>query len=264
MTPKQKYLFDLTGYLHLKNVLTAEELSKTQTAIDRLLATPTNQLPSGIQRSSEGFLNGFSFDKSLQALTWHPVTQPIITELTDGKPRFNRGTLVVNTCENQKITPLHCAREDCGWQTRRYDVKDGQIHCNDFICFFYFTDVYPGDGGLVVLPGSHKSNFERPDGLFFQNLEDTDHPVHPALVNVTPKAGDVVVLSELATHGVLIWKPIDRDRRFLILRYKTQYFQDQRGAVNPFPAEVLARLSLETRELTEPASYKHIKEMVTR
>ena len=102
MTPKQKYLFDLTGYLHLKNVLTAEELSKTQTAIDRLLATPTNQLPSGIQRSSEGFLNGFSFDKSLQALTWHPVTPPIITELTDGKPRFNRGTLVVNTCETRK------------------------------------------------------------------------------------------------------------------------------------------------------------------
>ena len=69
MTPKQKYLFDLTGYLHLKNVLTAEELSRTQTAIDHLLSIPTNQLPSGIQRSSEGFSNAFSFDESLQALT---------------------------------------------------------------------------------------------------------------------------------------------------------------------------------------------------
>mgnify|MGYP002031402613 CR=1 FL=1 len=66
--------------------------------------------------------------------------------------------MVVNTCENQKITPLHCAREDCGRQTRRYDVKDGQIHCNDFICFFYFTDVYPGDGGLVVLDVSDPTN----------------------------------------------------------------------------------------------------------
>ncbi|MEC8840168.1 MAG: hypothetical protein VX432_01120 [Candidatus Poribacteria bacterium] len=28
MTPKQKYLFDLTGYLHLKNVLTAEEFKQ--------------------------------------------------------------------------------------------------------------------------------------------------------------------------------------------------------------------------------------------
>ena len=141
-----------------------------------------------------------------------------------GSHVLTEGHLVVNTCENQKITPLHCAHEDCGRQTRRYDVKDGQIHCNDFICFFYFTDVYPGDGGLVVLPGSHKSNFERPDVLFSQNLEDVDHPIHPPLVNITPKAGDVVVLSELTTYGVLIWKPTDRDRRFLILRYKTQYF----------------------------------------
>ena len=131
------------------------------------------------------------------------MTQPIITELTDGKPRFNRGTLVVNTCANQKITSLHCACEDFGWQTRRYDVKDGQIHCNDSICFFYFTDVYPGDGGRVVLPGSYKSNFERPDGLFSQNLEDVDHPIYPPLANTTRKAGDVVVLSELTTHGAL-------------------------------------------------------------
>ena len=27
MTPKQKYLFDLSGYLHLENVLTPEKLS---------------------------------------------------------------------------------------------------------------------------------------------------------------------------------------------------------------------------------------------
>ena len=37
MTPKQKYLFDLRGYLHLENVLTPEELSNTQAAIERLV-----------------------------------------------------------------------------------------------------------------------------------------------------------------------------------------------------------------------------------
>ena len=69
MTPKPKHLFDLTGYLHRKNVLTAEELGKTQTAIDHLLSIPTNQLLSGPPRSSEGFSNAFSFDELLQALT---------------------------------------------------------------------------------------------------------------------------------------------------------------------------------------------------
>ena len=173
------------------------------------------------------------------------------------------------------MTPLHCAREDCGWQTRRYGVKDGHIHCNDFICFFYFTDVNPGDGGIGVLPGAHKSEFERPkifphpksltepDGIFSQNLEDPNQPLHPALVNVTPKAGDVVILSELTVHGVLIWKPTDRDRRFLILRYKTQYFSDDRGRKHPFPEEVWERLSPETQELSETASYGHTKSIIS-
>ena len=262
MTPKQRYIFDLSGYLHLKNVLADDELREAQAAIDCLLATPPDLLPLGIQRGEEGFSNGFSFDKSLEALTWHPAIQPIIKELTDGKPRLNRGSLVINTCENRKITHMHCAREDCGWQTRRYAVKDGHIHCNDFICFFYFTDVHPGDGGLVVLPGSHKSDFERPHGIFFQDVEDAAYPLHPALVNVLPSAGDVIILSELTTHGVLIWKPTDRDRRFLILRYKTQYFQDERGSRQPFPESVWMRLSPETQELAAHASYGHIKQII--
>jgi len=88
MTPKQRYIFDLSGYLHLKNVLADDELREAQAAIDRLLATPPDPLPSGIQRGEKGFSNGFSFAKSLEALTWHPSTQPIIRELTDGKPRY--------------------------------------------------------------------------------------------------------------------------------------------------------------------------------
>ena len=45
MNAKQKYLFDLTGYLHLKDVLATDELSKAQTAIDRLLKMPLLFLP---------------------------------------------------------------------------------------------------------------------------------------------------------------------------------------------------------------------------
>ena len=159
----------------------------------------------------------------------HPITWPIIKELSDNKPRRNRGSLAVDTHEKGSITPLHCAREGQGWQTRRYEVRNSRIFCNDIVAFFYFTDVHPGDGGLVVVPGSHKSEFQRPKELFFPDLEDLNPRLHPAIKNITPRAGDVIVLSELTTHGVLIWKPKDRDRRFLLLRYKTQYFQDEQG-----------------------------------
>ena len=40
MTPKQRYLFDLTGYIHLKNVLSDEELKNAQDAVERCVQTP--------------------------------------------------------------------------------------------------------------------------------------------------------------------------------------------------------------------------------
>ena len=253
MTSKQRYLFDLNGYLHIKNVLSDEELREAQQAVERCVRTSPDQLPHG---------RNFAFDKSLEALTMHPVTWPIVKELTDDKPRFNRGSLVVETHEKQTMTPFHCAREDCGWQTRRYEVRNGRIFCNDIIAFFYFTDVYPGDGGLLVLPGSHKSEFQRPDGLFLSDLEDPNPVLHSAIKNITPRAGDVVVLSELTTHGVLVWKPKDRDRRFLILRYKTQYFQDHQGERYVYSKELMDKLSPETQELMSYESYWHDKKIV--
>jgi|TARA_B100001105_G_C22381824_1_gene440037 hypothetical protein len=74
----------------------------------------------------------------------------------------------------------------------------------------------------------------------------------------------VIVLSELTTHGVLIWKPKDRDRRFLLLRYKTQYFQDEQGERYVYGQELLDKLSPDTLELMAYASHQHTKEVVKR
>lgn len=127
-------------------------------------------------------------------------------------------------------------------------------------------------GGIQVLPGSHKAQFERPGyndyhsiaergKIFFSDPCDRHPLLHPALVNVAPRAGDMLIMSELLTHGVLIWNPKYRDRRFVILRYKTQEWKDDRGKINTFPKEILDRLSPETRELTEPADHSHVKKI---
>ena len=66
-----------------------------------------------------------------------------------------------------------------------------------------------------------------------------------------------MIISELLTHGVLRWKPKDRDRRFLVLRYFPQF-----SGRHSFPQPILDRLSPETLELVESAGYGHIKEIV--
>ena len=80
----------------------------------------------------------------------------------------------------------------------------------------------------------------------------------PGVVNITPRAGDIIVTSELMTHGILEWRPGDRIRRILVLRYKPQHA----GLAMPFPDEIKAVLSPETLELIETAHYNHVKDIV--
>jgi hypothetical protein len=262
MTPEQRYFFDVTGYLHLKGVIKDDELKAAQAAADRYINTPTAELPPGFSSDGKGLPNGVAFDKPLEALALHPATWPIVKELTNNKPQLGRGTMLVDRAgveESEKPLRLHCAREDFGWQSTRYVARDGQIYCNDFVIFPYLNDVYPGDGGLLVVPGSHKSMFDRPEGLFNGGvIEDRDN-LPPGVVNITPKAGDVLIISELLVHGALPWKPKDRYRAILVLRYGPQFIAETR--VSP---EVRGRLSPETLELIAQAGYTHTKEIVKR
>ena len=64
------------------------------------------------------------------------------------------------------------------------------------------TDVEPGDGGLIVIPGLYKGEFAHPDDLLSSDEEDLDAVQDPVFTNLIPKAGDFLVISELLAHGV--------------------------------------------------------------
>ena len=259
MTPEQRYLFDLNGYLHLRQALSDRELNAAREAAERYVTTPESKLPEGFGKDGKRHLHGFAFDRALERLTLHPAIWPIVTELTNGRPRLTSGTLQVNIPDQiDNALRLHCARDDFGWDAIRYEVRNGRIFCDHTVCFPYLTDVHPGDGGLLVIPGSHKSMFDRP-GHLFQNglIENCDH-IPEGVVNITPKAGDIVVMNELVTHGTLPWTPKDRMRMILVLRYHPQY-----AGRSELPQAIQQRLSPETLELTARAGYQDQKEIAT-
>ena len=261
MTAEQRYLFDLHGYLHLRNVLSAEELAAARAAAERYVDSPPDQLPEGFRVDGRRYEHGFAFDRALERLTMHPATWPIVTELTRGRPRLVSGTLQINAAATDQVQPLrlHCARDDYGWDAIRYEVRDGRIFCDHTVVFPYLTDVHPGDGGLVVVPGSHKSLFERPPELFNNGVLETLEQLPAGVENITPRAGDMVVMNELVTHGALPWTPRDRRRLILVLRYMPQY---SRAA--DIPEAVQRRLTPEVRELTSHAGYQDVKKIVRR
>ena len=275
MTPEQRYLFDVTGYLHIEGVLTGSDLETAQAAADRYIYSDPEQYPPGFRTRPRDltaeqagnlplirYENGFAYDRSLEAMTMSPATWPIIKEFTDNKPRLVSGTLSYQSYFEDQPPFSSPVTNPGGLHggplplLYRYQVKDGRIFCNNFICFFYLTDVEPGDGGLIVVPGSHKGEFALPDYLLSSDAEGLDAVKDPVVTNLTPRAGDFLIISELTTHGVLRWRRKDKDRRFLILRYVPQY----EGKMS-LPEEILERLAPETQELVSVAGYGHQKEI---
>ena len=84
----------------------------------------------------------------------------------------------------------------------------------------------------------------------------------PGVVNVTPRAGDVVITTKMVSHGTLVWKRPDRERRFLTLRYAQQHTSF--GSWGSLPEDITALLSADQLELIQPAGYIEIKELVKR
>ncbi|MDP6503219.1 MAG: phytanoyl-CoA dioxygenase family protein [Planctomycetota bacterium] len=255
MTPEERYLFDLNGFLHLKNVLSENELIAAQEAADRYITTPPNDLPPGFGIDGIRHINGFAFDKSLERLVFHPEIWPIVREFTAGRPKLSGGTLQVSVGNSDDHAyRLHSAREDTGPDSSHYEVRDGRIFCDNSVFFHYLSDVNPGDGGVVVLPGSHRSEFERPLNLFNNGTMEGLEEAPDGILNITPRAGDVVIITESLTHGALAWKPVDRYRAILMLRYSTQ-----ERTSSLVSEEAKSRLSPETVELVETCPETHKK-----
>ena len=278
MTPEQRYTFDAAGYLYLPNAMSPEELQEAREALDRLTRTPHEELKGEFDYVNQGgvfhhYYHAFAYDKALERLVTHHSTWPIVKELTADKPGLMRGNLKIDMHECNYLT-LHSLREqtlegsgfarDIHWTSPSGD----KVYCDYFNIFWYFDDVRPGDGGVIMLPGSHKNTIPFPEGIHETMAEldydydkcITNNILPHGLVNLAPNAGDVIIASDQVCHGGLRWKVKERMRRFLVLRYSTQYMLTHMsdGDIN-LPAGVMDRLSPETKELLAKEQLFHTK-----
>ena len=122
-------------------------------------------------------------------------------------------------------------------------------------------DVRPGDGGPILAPGSHKSEFEFP----IERLHQSADTLAQGIVNITPNAGDAIVVPELLMHGALKWKPVDRDRRVMLFRYKPQCWRQLHTDDDQnLEEEIEENLATETLELLAYAWHSHEKKIAGR
>ena len=228
MNEDEKYLFDLNGYLILRDVVDPELVASCNAAIDhhddqietaerefegssKVLASPVRQRWSDdMIRWNKPWREGFL------ALLMHPRLEPYLTEFLGSGYRMAYLPRLIMMDPGCAGHYLHGGRLDRQSFATTYMCKFGKIYSSLLIVEFMLADEGPGDGGLALVRGGHKANFPIP-----QALRDCaayqDH-----IVEVHAKAGDAVIFNEVTIHGTLAWRG-QHQRRALIYHYSPRY-----------------------------------------
>jgi ectoine hydroxylase-related dioxygenase (phytanoyl-CoA dioxygenase family) len=215
MTPEERYLFDVQGYLVVENALDGAEVAE----LNALLDDYDLWRRKGTERFFELWTNDPDFltvgplhrwDEPFRRLIAHPKILPYLAELCGPKFRYDHGHTLL-----MRRGATHLRLHGGGTPFRPdsyYLVRDG-VQLNGLLAVSYaLTDAEAGKGGFAAIPGSHKAAFPCPDP--FITFEETG----PWVVHVPARAGSAIVFTEALTHGTWPWTA-DYERRSVLCKY---------------------------------------------
>jgi hypothetical protein len=204
MTPEEKFMFDLDGYLIIRNVLTPDEVAEMNEIADR--AFPREAGQTGIHRTSRVSLWGEPFKRLID----HPKVLPYLIELMGPYVRLDHDYCIFMV-EGDAGGRLH-GGETVGdhW----YKYRDGVMRNGLSVVTYFLAGAAEGDGGFACIPGSHKTNFlsKVPDDV--RRFERPAHYVAQPAV----EAGDALFFTEALVHGTMTWCA-KHERRSLLYKY---------------------------------------------
>jgi hypothetical protein len=204
LTPEEKFLFDLEGYLVIKNVLTPEEVAE----LNRIADEKFPRLPgtSG-QRTSRVTHWG----PPLVRLIDHPRIVPYLVELIDSKFRLDHDYCIFMH-EGDRGGSLHGGEGHEGdhW----YKYRDGRMRNGLCVITFFLTPAGAGDGGFACIPGTHKTNFL---SCIPPEVKRFERPAH-YVVQPVVEPGDALFFTEALVHGTMTWQA-KHERRALLYKY---------------------------------------------
>ena len=220
MTPEEKFMFDLEGYLLVKQVLTQAELAELNALADeKFAATPDS--PKDRRASPVS-----TWGPATQALIDHPKIVPYLLELLGPKFRIDHDYSIFMTKGGER-GGLHGGETDRS-PDHWYKYRDGIMRNGLTVVTFFLTHAKRGDGGFACVPGSHKSNFVDclpADVRSYQRLPH--YVVQPAV-----EAGDALIFTEALIHGTMPWTA-DHERRTLLYKYSPGHSAWAKTYYNP-------------------------------
>ena len=115
-----------------------------------------------------------------------------------------------------------------------FRYHNGRFQCGQVNVLFAFTDIGPGDGATMVIPGSHKSNLIHPAFLAPEKSAEWTEAGGgsaegtPGAVEVHLKAGDAILFVDSTCHGSAR-RVNPGERRIAVYRYGSAWNRTRWG-----------------------------------
>jgi|SRR5579875_1614388 len=269
-TELDEYLFDLRGYVIITGALSQTEVG----ACDDAIATIPRETPPGgwagyVYRRDIPIHRGIYYDQIYEAgegfekLIDHPsYINYVLRFVGGGSFDFHHGPLFIDDAiyiirgPGEAVRPHSGAHDRC--KRIQYRYHNGQFFCGQVNVLIAHTDIGPGDGGTMIIPGSHKSNIIHPGHPFRAGQKvdggDPDDMAGslddmPGAVEVHMKAGDALVFVDACCHGSAK-RTNPGERRVSIYRYGSAWNRSA-GGFEP-SAALLERLNPYARSVVHP------------
>ncbi|MDA0989776.1 MAG: phytanoyl-CoA dioxygenase family protein [Verrucomicrobia bacterium] len=207
MTDHERYLFDLNGYITVRNALTPEQLTSLNALLDEQIV---RSMP--VEESTHRFGSPLNWGQPYMDVLDNPTIYPFVEAINGRHARLDHSYLDVI---RDGSSPIGATLHGGGTPFQpgeMYHVHNGQIFCGLTVVAYNLHDVHAGDGGFGCVPGSHKANYRFPDA--WRNLEQPESIVQ----HVVGPAGTAIIFTEALTHGALPWRG-RQERRTLFYKY---------------------------------------------
>ena len=227
MTPEERYLFDLQGYLLVQQALPEGILGRLNQTIDEMESLTDVEVEArGIRRrptetdtyAKVGSVSGSLGDYTCDILKYGGVFE----ELIDWQPILSRVDGMIGDSCRLDAAILMSRHQGGAFRFHHgyaellpyseFACIDGDFSCVSVKVSYALTDVGVEDGCFAVLPGSHKSNFQNPQ------VGQIPNPDHPLVKPLPCRAGDAIIFSEDLSHGA-VQNRGSRTRRTLFYSY---------------------------------------------
>jgi ectoine hydroxylase-related dioxygenase (phytanoyl-CoA dioxygenase family) len=241
LTPDERFLFDNQGYLHLRSALASDEVAEYLGLVDankgRDIAAINEEPSLASHQLNRPLSRMIDADVRFARLLDHPAAAPYLAAFLGEDYRHIDNDLYFTY-------PGFAGGQ---WHRGVQSHPTGHVVDEAFICpmvkvFFCLTDVGPGQGEFVVVPGSHKSRFEI-------ETDRIDLPGQHIFDQV--QAGDLILFNEALLHNGRP-NPSQKTRITLIINFG-------RADAGPWPGyaprpETLAAVSERQRRILTPGA----------